>query len=65
MLGTKTPSHRAGLYNEGYGMGELLLRICFNHVLTGISRVISACRIGISRMNVQGYADDILVFAPT
>ena len=42
-----------------------LFCIYIDHVLTGISRVNSACRIGISKMNVQGYADDIVVFAPT
>ena len=34
-------------------------------VLTGISQVNCACRIGISKMNVHGYADDTVVFAPT
>ena len=42
-----------------------LFCIYIDHVLTGISRVNSACRIGISKMNVLGYADDIVVFAPT
>ena len=34
------------------------------HVLTGVYRVNSAFRLGISKMNVQGYTDDIGAFAP-
>ena len=36
-----------------------------DHLLTGMSPVKLAYGSGISKMYVQGYADDIVVFAPT
>ena len=53
-----------GVRQGGISSG-ILFNICLNEIIFNISKLLNGCTLYCSRVNMSGYADDLILFAPT